>query len=66
MLKEPYNLYNGIYFLMVTLKFTIKKKCPEKIATFVGTFVSVTFKPMHIISQNFASNIHVLEHILSH
>jgi len=31
-----------------------------KLATFLGTSFSITFKPMHIISQNFASNIHVL------
>jgi len=24
MLKEPLKLYNGVYFLVVTLKFTIK------------------------------------------
>jgi len=69
MLKENFKLYNGIYFHMVTLKFTIKYRCPNKsvtLATLSGTMFSLTVKPMHTISQNFASNIHVLEHILSH
>jgi len=36
------------------------------LASVLGTGFSVTFKPMHMFSQNGASNIHVQEHILSH
>ena len=52
----------------VTLKFRSSENVQKKLLHllhFWVHFLSINFKPIHIFSQNFASSIHVLDHILS-
>ena len=68
LLKEPFKVYNSKCFLMVTLKFRSSENVQKKLLHllhFWVHFLSINFKPIHIFSQNFASSIHVLDHILS-